>query len=800
MYSADDDSLTFYRDAAPDAGTTYDGKTVTAVYTGFESRSYSWSNIPWSRYQSTIKSVATDPSFADVRPISCAYWFYDFFYCKSIDLAYLDTSAVTSMDDMFAWCSWLEDLDVSGFDTSSVSDMDWMFAGCTSLEKLDVSGFDTSAVTTMYDMFEGCFLLEELDVSGFDTGNVRYLCNMFAECASLKSLDVSNFDTSSAEQMYYMFADCSSLTSLDLSGFDLSSASDIDGMFMGCSSLTSLDTTGWDLSSVEWMGGMFYGCTSLTSLDLSAWDTSSVQDMEAMFMGCSSLTSLDLSGWDTGNVVNATLFLTNSYAIRDITIGDGFDLFVTHTAKLTSIPTWYDEAGDVVSDNYMRGVFGAGTYYTYAHIDEGMFDVDTSRATYTGSPIEPMIVSDLEAGVDYAVECENNTDVGTATMTITGLAPNYGGTLAYEFEITPAPVTITCADASKVEGAADPTLYGAVEGLVKYGDLGEISYVRAAGEDAGTYAITASYTPNADYDVTVVPGTFTITAAPSPTPEPIEIEPGMFAVDTTYGIYDGSTPVTKDIESDLVEGVDYTVAYAGNDREGEATITITGIGDYTGTLVYEFKVMSCFEDVWPYGADGNDWYFDAVYGMADLGCITGYYEDYYGDGRQVLVFNHDGVMDRAQLATVLWRMAGEPVPSGSHVFKDVDYSDYYGDAVDWAFEAGVITGYRDEAGDLIFDPSGALDFEALVTMTARAALGSEEAAEAWPQTALDDPRFTDAAAISDWARSPMAWAIDEGMVTGSDNGDGTYTLDPGDHTARGRGVTVLWRAHEAGLL
>ncbi len=182
--------------------------------------------------------------------------------------------------------------------------------------------------------------------------------------------------------------------------------------------------------------------------------------------------------------------------------------------------------------------------------------------------------------------------------------------------------------------------------------------------------------------------------------------------------------------------------------------------------------------------------------MAASGCITGYYDDYYGDGSQVLIFNHGGVMDRAQLATVLWRMAGKPEVEGGYVFTDVDYDDYYGDAVRWAYVEDAITGYEDAEGNLIFDPSGALGFEALVTMLARLTIGADEA-EAWPQEVLDDPRFADADQISDWARGPMAWAIDDAIVTGSGEGDGPYYLDPGDHTARGRTVTVLWRIYDS---
>ncbi len=589
IYSADDNSLTFYRGAAPSAGNTYNGKTATAVYTGFESRNYSWSNIPWNSYRSSIKSVVTDPSFADVRPVSCAYWFFDFYYCTSMNLTYLDTSAVTSMDSMFENCYFMEDFDVSGFDTSAVSNMEWMFAGCLSLETLDVSSFNTSNVTNMYAMFDGCCLLEELDVSNFDTSNVTNMGAMFEGCLSLTSIDLSNFDTSSVQQIYYLFDYCTSLTSLDLSNFDTSHVDDLSGMFAGCTSLVEVDTTGWDTSSVLYMYGVFYGCTSLVSLDLSGWDTSSVQYMESMFMGCTALESLNLSGWDTRAVEDGALFLMQSDAIKDITIGDAFDLFAKYSVKITDIQMWFDEEGNVVSDDYMRGVSGAGTYYTYVNINENMFEVDATGATYTGARIEAAITSDLEEGVDYVVEYADNVNVGTATMTITGVG-SYGGTLTYEFAIEPADVTITCMNMTKVYGDADPTLNGIVEGLVKYGDLGEIVYSRAEGEDAGTYEITATYTPNANYSVTVIPGTLTIVATPEPEPAPTEITPDMFSVDLTNVTYTGS-PIEPTVTSDLELDTDYTVEYTNNVNAGTATITIIGLEpNYIGTIAYNFTI------------------------------------------------------------------------------------------------------------------------------------------------------------------------------------------------------------------
>ena len=102
---------------------------------------------------------------------------------------------------------------------------------------VDTTGWDTSAVTTMRDMFFGCSKLTTVDVSNFDTSAVTFMRGMFQSCTALTSLDVSNFDTSAVTTMDMMFSGCSSLTSLDVSNFDTSEVTTMEQMFNGCSSL-----------------------------------------------------------------------------------------------------------------------------------------------------------------------------------------------------------------------------------------------------------------------------------------------------------------------------------------------------------------------------------------------------------------------------------------------------------------------------------------------------------------------------------------------------------------------------------
>lgn len=201
VFSADDSSLNFYkRPNVPEAGTRFEGKTATEVYTGIETNRWFGYERPWDSRSASIWSTKV----VDViQPEYTTSWFKDCSNLISVDLRKLDTSNVKKMDQMFWDCSSLRTLDVSGFNTSKAVKLWSMFKDCSSLKKLDVSGFDTSKADTLKEMFSGCSTLTELDVSGFVTSNVEPglpynptgIQWMFADCQKIKFLDLTGFDT-----------------------------------------------------------------------------------------------------------------------------------------------------------------------------------------------------------------------------------------------------------------------------------------------------------------------------------------------------------------------------------------------------------------------------------------------------------------------------------------------------------------------------------------------------------------------------------------------------------------------------
>jgi uncharacterized repeat protein (TIGR02543 family) len=134
--------------------------------------------------------------------------------------------------------------------------------------------------------------------------------------------------------------------------------------------------------------------------------------------------------------------------------------------------------------------------------------------------------ADRNAGTHYYSQSNGRLEIDydSDAFIVTGLS-NVVATL----NIAPRPITITVNNASKVFGAPNPTFTGSITSgsLVNAGDLGTISFVFRGGSEAvGTYAggLTTTYTANPNYAVTVIPGTFTITA-PSDTPVELPTTP-----------------------------------------------------------------------------------------------------------------------------------------------------------------------------------------------------------------------------------------------------------------------------------
>ena len=125
------------------------------------------------------------------------------------------------------------------------------------------------------------------------------------------------------------------------------------------------------------------------------------------------------------------------------------------------------------------------------------------------------------------------------------------------------------------------------------------------------------------------------------------------------------------------------------------------------------------------------------------------------------------------------------VAAGGVSFADVSDGDWYADAVRWASGAGIITGWTDESGALVFHPQDDLTREQFAAMLYRyAKLHGQGFSGLW-SFYLDYP---DAGSVADWAREAMSWWVMQGVINGM-NG----LLNPQGTATRAQVATMLYR-------
>lgn len=156
----------------------------------------------------------------------------------------------------------------------------------------------------------------------------------------------------------------------------------------------------------------------------------------------------------------------------------------------------------------------------------------------------------------------------------------------------------------------------------------------------------------------------------------------------------------------------------------------------------------------------------------------------------------NGVCTRAQLVSILYRIQGEPTTVAGYElaklrapFDDVPRGQWYTDAIWWAKLTGVVSG----TSATTFDPSGEITREQLAVIlynyTKQFAPGSLTATGSLAG-------FPDAGSVSSWARTEMAWAVGNGLISGTGSGGVAY-LSPKGSATRAQVAAILMRFEQA---
>ena len=314
--------------------------------------------------------------------------------------------------------------------------------------------------------------------------------------------------------------------------------------------------------------------------------------------------NLTLQGWSYGNAAN-----TPSLSGND---GNGA---VTYTYAIDNASAEYTTTVPTNAGSYkIKAAVAVTTNYNAAEATDtfkiakanlsGVTIADIADQTYNnGSAIEPTVnvtfKNEAVATTEYTVSYSNNTSVGEATVTLTATGVNFtaGTTATKTFQIREANAVITATDQTVTYNGEAQTFTncsvtnGSV--IVRYyeseADRAKGSNALEVVVNAGTYYVKVEQ-GNENYHSDPVNALFVIN--PKALTEDMMWQEGdefvytgqpQTLADTMFGLTDG--------EDELEYDVDFTIEYTDNINVGTATATITGKGNYTGTLTTTFEIV-----------------------------------------------------------------------------------------------------------------------------------------------------------------------------------------------------------------
>ena len=192
--------------------------------------------------------------------------------------------------------------------------------------------------------------------------------------------------------------------------------------------------------------------------------------------------------------------------------------------------------------------------------------------------------------------------------------------------------------------------------------------------------------------------------------------------------------------------------------------TQLGSGELT-VRVASKTASSVFSDV---NARTCSWAANAVDFMNEYGLVK---------GTGTSTFGWKGSMTRGDFVLILYRNAGSPSVYGvSNPFMDVKSTDYYYEAVLWAYRNNVVNG----TSTTTFGPKGKITREQIASILWRLA--------GKPVYSASLRSYTDYASVSDYAYDAMSWAVGSGYVKGSG-----AKLSPKNNATRAEVAVMLHR-------
>ena len=247
--------------------------------------------------------------------------------------------------------------------------------------------------------------------------------------------------------------------------------------------------------------------------------------------------------------------------------------------------------------------------FTVENISNVVYNGQAQKPVPVVKDTESTLVQVLEEGKDYTLTYSDNTNAGTATITI-ALQGNYEGSFTKNFDILKRSAYLKLQDQTIIQGGSPLSTvnYAELTNQVQGHKLGSVTLVFnnnntsstdfttvAAGEWPGQLGFSAATVVDgtetdvtANYNLEHVDGTLTVLGKAD--------ESFTIAIDgdNTFE-YTGTALmpgviVKKDGTTVLTKGTDYTLQYQGNIEAGTGRVIAQLQGDYSGALMKEFTI------------------------------------------------------------------------------------------------------------------------------------------------------------------------------------------------------------------
>ena len=170
--------------------------------------------------------------------------------------------------------------------------------------------------------------------------------------------------------------------------------------------------------------------------------------------------------------------------------------------------------------------------------------------------------------------------------------------------------------------------------------------------------------------------------------------------------------------------------------------------------------------------DPSNWYHPHVDYAVEHGLMN---------GTSATTFNPNGTITRAMVVTILYRMGGSPTMSGNPGYSDVLPGKWYSNAIKWATDTGIATGY----GSGKFGPNDPVTREQMATFLMRYAKFKGKN----PSATGSLSGYTDAGQVHSWAVDAVRWAVSIGIIQGTSS----TTLNPRGNASRAQFATIAHR-------